>query len=108
MPCACCSILARAPSNCARSARSPAPIAEPSDEDGQRPRAPGLCRERARTLRRHPARPAGEINVGAVVRHTEDGFDLTDCGSCVVAPACGLTGALHEALAAFMAVLGGY
>ena len=48
-------------------------------------------------------RPAGEINVGAVVRHTEDGFDLTDCGSCVVAPACGLTGALHEALAAFMA-----
>lgn len=54
------------------------------------------------------ARPASEINVGTVVRHTEDGFDLVDCGSCIIAPACGLTGALHEALAAFMAVLDGY
>jgi len=53
-------------------------------------------------------RPAGEINVGAVVRHTEDGFDLVDCGGCVIAPACGLTGALDEALAAFMRVLDGY
>jgi Rrf2 family nitric oxide-sensitive transcriptional repressor len=53
-------------------------------------------------------RPATEVNVGAVIRHTEDGFDLVDCGSCVIAPACGLTGALHEALAAFMAVLDGY
>lgn len=52
-------------------------------------------------------RPA-EINIGALIRHTEDGFDLVDCGSCVIAPACGLTGALHEALAAFMAVLDGY
>ncbi len=53
-------------------------------------------------------RPAGEINVGAVVRHTEDGFDLVDCAGCVIAPACGLTGALDEALAAFMRVLDGY
>jgi len=53
-------------------------------------------------------RAAEEINVGAVIRHTEDGFDLTDCGGCVIAPACGLTGALREALAAFMAVLDGY
>lgn len=53
-------------------------------------------------------RPANEINVGAVIRHTEDGFDLIDCGSCVIAPACGLTGALGEALAAFMAVLDSY
>src|SRR3546814_10933139 len=44
------------------------------------------------------ARPAAEINVGAVVRHTEEGFDLVACGSCIVAPACGLTGALAEAL----------
>lgn len=49
-----------------------------------------------------------EINVGAVVRHTEDGFDLVDCGSCIVAPACGLTGVLKEALGAFMAVLDRY
>lgn len=54
------------------------------------------------------ARAALEINVGEVVRHTEAGFDLVDCGSCVIAPACGLTGALHEALAAFMGVLDGY
>ncbi|HEY0595989.1 Rrf2 family transcriptional regulator [Sphingopyxis sp.] len=54
------------------------------------------------------ARPAEEINVGAVVRHTEEGFDLVDCGSCIIAPACGLTGALAEALAAFMKVLDGY
>lgn len=53
-------------------------------------------------------RPPEEINVGAVVRHTEDGFDLVDCGSCVVAPACGLTGILKEALGAFMAVLDRY
>jgi Rrf2 family nitric oxide-sensitive transcriptional repressor len=43
-----------------------------------------------------------------VVRHTEEGFDLVDCASCIIAPACGLTGALAEALAAFMAVLDGY
>ena len=53
-------------------------------------------------------RPAEEINVGAVIRHTEDGFDLVDCGSCVIAPACGMTSVLNEALVAFMAVLAGY
>ena len=53
-------------------------------------------------------RPPEEINVGAVIRHTEDGFDLVDCGRCVIAPACGLSGALGEALAAFMKVLDGY
>ena len=54
------------------------------------------------------ARAAAEINVGAVVRHTEEGFDLVECGSCVIAPACGLTSALAEALAAFLEVLDGY
>lgn len=54
------------------------------------------------------ARPAAEINVGAVVRQTEEGFDLVDCGGCVIARACGFTGVLHEALAAFMAVLDRY
>ena len=48
------------------------------------------------------------ITVGEVIRHTEGGFDLVDCGSCVIAPACSLTGALREALLAFMAVLDGY
>ncbi|HEU0283678.1 MAG TPA: Rrf2 family transcriptional regulator [Sphingomicrobium sp.] len=54
------------------------------------------------------ARRPDDITVGEVIRHTEGGFDLVDCGSCVIAPACALTGALHEALGAFMAVLDGY
>jgi Rrf2 family nitric oxide-sensitive transcriptional repressor len=54
------------------------------------------------------ARPAEEINIGDVVRHTEEGFDLVDCGSCIIAPACGLTGVLREALTAFMRTLDGY
>jgi Rrf2 family nitric oxide-sensitive transcriptional repressor len=54
------------------------------------------------------ARPASEISVGEVVRHTEGGFDLVDCGSCVIAPACSLTAALHNARRAFMDVLDGY
>jgi len=54
------------------------------------------------------ARPAADISVGDVVRHTEGTFDLVDCGSCVIAPACALTAALHEARRAFMAVLDGY
>lgn len=54
------------------------------------------------------AKPADEINVGDVVRQTEEGFELVECGTCVIAPACGLTGALDEALAAFMAVLDRY
>jgi len=54
------------------------------------------------------ARAPAEINLGTVIRHTEDGFDLVDCGACIIAPACGLTGALAEALGAFMAVLDGY
>src|SRR3712207_6771037 len=52
--------------------------------------------------------PASEINVGAVVRHTEEGFDLVDCSTCLIAPACGLTGVLNEALGAFMRVLDSY
>jgi Rrf2 family nitric oxide-sensitive transcriptional repressor len=51
------------------------------------------------------ARPAAEINVGALVRLTEDDFDLVECGSCVIAPACGLSTCLDDALRAFMAVL---
>ena len=54
------------------------------------------------------ARPAADISVGDVVRHTEGTFDLVACGSCVIAPACALTAALHEARRAFMAVLDGY
>lgn len=54
------------------------------------------------------ARPAQEINVGAVVRHTEDGFNLVDCPSCVISPGCGLRGVLGEAVLAFLDVLDRY
>jgi Rrf2 family transcriptional regulator, nitric oxide-sensitive transcriptional repressor len=54
------------------------------------------------------ARPPDEIIVGEVVRRTESDFDLVECGSCVIAPACGLTGVLREALEAFFRVLDGY
>jgi len=49
-----------------------------------------------------------DINIGALVRQTEDGFDLADCGSCIIAPACGLTDVLKEALGAFLTVLDRY
>ena len=54
------------------------------------------------------ARPANQINLGALIRHTEDDFDLVGCGRCIIAPACGLTLMLDEALAAFLAVLDRY
>ena len=53
-------------------------------------------------------RPPAEINVGALVRHTEDDFDLVGCGACIISPACGLRDVLGEALSAFMAVLDRY
>ena len=54
------------------------------------------------------ARAPEEINIGTVIRHTEDGFDLLDCGTCVIAPACGLTGVLKEAVGAFLNILDAY
>ena len=54
------------------------------------------------------AKTPGEIVIGDVVRRTEADFELVECGSCVIAPACGLTGVLREALEGFMAVLDGY
>lgn len=54
------------------------------------------------------ARSADQINIGALVRHTEDDFDLVGCGTCIIAPACGLTSVLDEALRAFLTVLDGY
>lgn len=54
------------------------------------------------------ARPPGQINVGALIRHTEQDFELVECSSCLIASACGLTSMLDEALAAFLEVLNGY
>lgn len=59
------------------------------------------------------AKPAAQINLGAVVRATEDSFSLVECfdrerNTCVVAPACGLRGPIEEALQAFLGVLDRY
>lgn len=59
------------------------------------------------------ARPAAEINLGAVLRATEDNFALVECfdaarNGCVLVSACGLRSPLDEALRAFLAVLDGY
>lgn len=53
-------------------------------------------------------RPAADINLGALVRHTEGSFALVDCPNCMIAPACGLPSILGEATAAFIAVLDKY
>ncbi|MBP6770752.1 MAG: Rrf2 family transcriptional regulator [Reyranella sp.] len=54
------------------------------------------------------ARPPETINVGAVLREMEEGFDLVECDTCTIAPACELTRILDEALVAFMTVLDRY
>lgn len=59
------------------------------------------------------AKPADQINIGEVVRHTEDDMALVDClhpsgGTCCIRPDCRLRRALQEALDAFMSVLDGY
>lgn len=59
------------------------------------------------------ARAAELINLGAIVRATEDSFALVECfdrqqNTCIIASACGLRGPLEEALQAFFAVLNSY
>jgi Rrf2 family nitric oxide-sensitive transcriptional repressor len=54
------------------------------------------------------ARPADQISVGEVVRKTEEGFELADCGGCRLSPACGLTGAFAEGMAAMLRVFDAY
>lgn len=57
------------------------------------------------------ARPAKEINIGAVVRALRGDTPVAECfggGSCLILPACGLRGPLAEAQEAFFAALDGY
>jgi Rrf2 family transcriptional regulator, nitric oxide-sensitive transcriptional repressor len=59
------------------------------------------------------ARPAAEINVGAVVRSVDAGTVLVECfdrrtNHCVIAPTCRLREALVVAIEAFYKVLDGY
>jgi Rrf2 family nitric oxide-sensitive transcriptional repressor len=66
-------------------------------------------REGGVRLAKEPAR----INVGDVVRATEDNLTLVECfdpstNQCPIAPACALAPALDKALTAFFAVLDDY
>lgn len=53
-------------------------------------------------------KPAGEINLGAVIAATEPHCQLVDCDGCRLFRRCGLPGILDEATAAFNAVLAKY
>lgn len=58
------------------------------------------------------ALPQEKINLGELLRHTEEDWILAECFSpdnrCVITPTCELKGALKQALDAFMAVLDQY
>ena len=59
------------------------------------------------------ARSADAINLGEVVRRTEPDLALVPCfepikSACMITPACKLRRALHEARAAFLAILDSY
>lgn len=59
------------------------------------------------------ARAPEDINIGQVVRATEDNLALVECfdpavNQCPIAPACALAPALDEALTAFLGVLDRY
>lgn len=54
------------------------------------------------------ARPPAKINLGDVVRSTENICGLIDCGNCRLTAICGLPSILKEASAAFQATLDRY
>lgn len=59
------------------------------------------------------AHPPEEINLGTVVRFTEEDMNLVECfdpanQSCAILPACRLRGLLNQALAAFLGELDRY
>lgn len=53
-------------------------------------------------------RPAHQIRLGALIRQTEGGGPLVDCGGCLIAPACNLPPVFAEAMQAFLAVFDRY
>ncbi|TDL80881.1 Rrf2 family transcriptional regulator [Peribacillus frigoritolerans] len=59
------------------------------------------------------AKDPSEINIGFIVRQTEDDFNLVECfdpksNACTISPACTLKGVLHKALQAYFEVLDCY
>ena len=57
-------------------------------------------------------REPSTINIGVLVRETEQDLDLVECfsseGHCVISPVCGLKGAFAHALKAFLEALDEY
>ncbi len=53
-------------------------------------------------------RPPQDINLGALVRHTEKHFDVVDCPNCLIASACQMTNVFAQATRAFLSVLDQY
>ncbi|MCM3619230.1 Rrf2 family transcriptional regulator [Sutcliffiella horikoshii] len=53
-----------------------------------------------------------EINIGKLVRQTEEDFHMVECfhehSSCILSPDCKLKGVLYQALQAFLSVLDQY
>lgn len=57
------------------------------------------------------AKAPDSINIGALVRSTEEDFALVECmkgGNCAISPICRLKGIFGEALSAYLAVLDKY
>lgn len=59
------------------------------------------------------ALPPEEINIGDIVRKTEEDFHIVECfdkenNQCIISPACGLKHALNKALQAYLEVLDQY
>ncbi|ASB90334.1 nitric oxide-sensing transcriptional repressor NsrR [Bacillus sonorensis] len=54
-----------------------------------------------------------QINIGEVIRKTEDDFNLVECfnkekNNCILSPNCGLKHVLNKALSAYLSVLDQY
>jgi len=59
------------------------------------------------------ARRPEDINIGAIIRATEDDFAMVECmktdgGTCLLTPVCRLKGVVREALQAYLAVFDKY
>ncbi|WP_057915181.1 RrF2 family transcriptional regulator [Peribacillus muralis] len=58
------------------------------------------------------AKPPAEINVGEIIRRTEEDFYLVECfkdhDNCIISPVCSLKFVLNNALDAFLQVLDQY
>lgn len=72
-----------------------------------------IITERGRAGGIRLAKPASEINIGAVVRLTEDDLEIAECfndptNTCIISGQCGLKGALMRALAVFLRELDNY